>query len=230
VARSEAASGAVTLIQRFGSAANLNIHLHGLWLDGVYQHTGEAGEPAFREAPPPTAAQLQTLLDNIIRRIVRLLTRAGHLIEAEEGTVHLANADPDNGLAPLQAAAATFRIAHGPRAGRRVLRLYEGQPTGFTPSRDALCANAHGFSLHAGVALAAHDRQGLEQLARYIMRPALSNARLAIDGKGQVVLKLKPVLSLSKGPRGKTAPPTSCSNRWNSCSGWRRWCQSHDYT
>src|SRR5262249_60125821 len=28
--------GAVTLIQRFGSAANLNIHLHCLVLDGVY--------------------------------------------------------------------------------------------------------------------------------------------------------------------------------------------------
>ena len=31
----EADSGAVTLIQRFGSAANLNIHLHCLVLDGV---------------------------------------------------------------------------------------------------------------------------------------------------------------------------------------------------
>ncbi len=30
-------TGAVTLVQRFGSAANLNIHLHGLVLDGVYQ-------------------------------------------------------------------------------------------------------------------------------------------------------------------------------------------------
>jgi hypothetical protein len=29
-------TGAVTLIQRFGSAANLNIHLHCLVLDGVY--------------------------------------------------------------------------------------------------------------------------------------------------------------------------------------------------
>ena len=36
VKRSEAATGAVTLIQRFGSAANINIHLHGLVLDGVY--------------------------------------------------------------------------------------------------------------------------------------------------------------------------------------------------
>ena len=29
-------TGAVTLIQRFGSALNLNIHLHVLFLDGVY--------------------------------------------------------------------------------------------------------------------------------------------------------------------------------------------------
>jgi pyruvate/oxaloacetate carboxyltransferase len=33
--RPQAATGAVTLIQRFGSAANLNIHLHCLVLDGV---------------------------------------------------------------------------------------------------------------------------------------------------------------------------------------------------
>jgi Putative transposase len=31
----EGRGGAVTLIQRFGSAANLNIHLHCLVLDGV---------------------------------------------------------------------------------------------------------------------------------------------------------------------------------------------------
>lgn len=53
VERTKAASGAVTLIQRFGSAANLNIHLHGLWLDGVYENTaaeeniGAKGEPVF---------------------------------------------------------------------------------------------------------------------------------------------------------------------------------------
>ena len=29
--------GAVTLIQRFGSALNLNIHFHMLWIDGVYE-------------------------------------------------------------------------------------------------------------------------------------------------------------------------------------------------
>ncbi|EMZ71474.1 transposase family protein [Escherichia coli 174900] len=34
--RASAQCGAVTLIQRFGSALNLNIHFHMLWLDGVY--------------------------------------------------------------------------------------------------------------------------------------------------------------------------------------------------
>ncbi len=36
-----AQTGAVTLIQRFGSALNLNIHFHMLFLDGVYVTTGE---------------------------------------------------------------------------------------------------------------------------------------------------------------------------------------------
>jgi len=43
----EADSGAVTLLQRFGSAANLNIHLHCLVLNGVYRHSED--EPVFVE-------------------------------------------------------------------------------------------------------------------------------------------------------------------------------------
>ena len=34
--RARTQSGAVTMIQRFGSALNLNIHFHMLVLDGVY--------------------------------------------------------------------------------------------------------------------------------------------------------------------------------------------------
>jgi hypothetical protein len=41
----EGHGGAVTLIQRFGSAANLNVHLHCLVLDGVYRY-GADGAPA----------------------------------------------------------------------------------------------------------------------------------------------------------------------------------------
>ena len=64
----EADSGAVTLIQRFGSAANLNIHLHCLVLDGVYRRTD--GEPVFVEVRAPTDEQLQALLHKIIAAIM----------------------------------------------------------------------------------------------------------------------------------------------------------------
>jgi hypothetical protein len=48
---SEADTGAVTLIQRFGSGANLNIHLHCLVLDGVYRNS--EGVPVFHEVAAP---------------------------------------------------------------------------------------------------------------------------------------------------------------------------------
>ena len=82
IERRHAATGAVTLIQRFGSAANLNIHLHALAFDGVYQTTdGSEGAPVFHAARVPTLALLQVLLDKMIKRILKLLTRLGHLIE-----------------------------------------------------------------------------------------------------------------------------------------------------
>ena len=46
-----AQAGAVTLIQRFGGALNLNIHCHLLVLDGVYVRGNERLE--FRRVPPP---------------------------------------------------------------------------------------------------------------------------------------------------------------------------------
>ena len=64
-----------------------------------------------------------------------------------------------------------------------------------------LCANAHDFSVHAGVHCAANDRQGIEQLCRYITRPAIANERLSINRDGNVVLKLKTAWrNKSKGP------------------------------
>ena len=83
-----------------------------------------------------------------------------------------------------------YRVAFGPRAGQKVLTLQ-----GVTP-RDAefkqnLCADISGFSLHAALRCGADDRQALEQLCRYITRPALANERVQTNAAGQVVLKLK---------------------------------------
>ena len=54
-----------------------------------------------------------------------------------------------------------------------------------------LCADIDGFSLHAAVRCGADDRRALEQLCRYITRPALANERVQTNAAGQVVLKLK---------------------------------------
>jgi len=47
------------------------------------------------------------------------------------------------------------------------------------------------LSLHAAVRVEAHDRKRLEQLCRYITRPALSDERVQCNAAGQVELKLK---------------------------------------
>ena len=184
---SEAHTGAVTLIQRFGSAANLNIHLHCLVLDGVYR--SGAGVPVFHEARAPGIEELQALLAKIITRLMRLLTRQGYLIE-EQGMRYLAEIEADHALTPLQAASCTYRIAMGPRAGQKVLSLRSLPSTGERLTPD-LCANAHGFSLHAGLRCCAEQRKQLERLCRYITRPAIANERLKLNAAGQVVLQLK---------------------------------------
>ena len=47
--------GAVTFIQRFGSALNLNLHFHTLALDGAYTYSvGQAEAPRFLVLPPPS--------------------------------------------------------------------------------------------------------------------------------------------------------------------------------
>jgi hypothetical protein len=45
---------------------------------------------------------------------------------------------------------------------------------------------AAGFSLHAGVAARADERQKLERLCRYISRPAIAEQRLPLTPNGNV--------------------------------------------
>jgi hypothetical protein len=80
--RTRAATGAVTLIQRFGSALNLNIHFHMLFLDGVYLFKG-AHPPLFRPVAGPSANELQRLVEQIGAQEGQVLERRG-LIEREK--------------------------------------------------------------------------------------------------------------------------------------------------
>ena len=83
-----------------------------------------------------------------------------------------------------------LRIAFGPRAGHKVLTLQGAMPREKTFDQN-LCADMQGFSLHAAVRCGADDRKALEQLCRYITRPALASERVQTNAAGQVVLELE---------------------------------------
>jgi hypothetical protein len=108
---------------------------------------------------------------------MKMLTRRGVLVK-DMGQTYLAEPDAEGEeartLRPLQAAAITYRIAFGPRAGQKVLTLRGAMPREAT-LRQPLCDDIDGFSLHAAVRVEAHDRRRLEQLCHYITRPALSD-------------------------------------------------------
>lgn len=183
---SGARSGAVTLIQRFGSALNLNIHLHMLFLDGAYRFRGNRA--IFHRTRQPDHAQLARLLDTLSRRIVRVLERRGLLIVDPEHPQ--LDFEPGSSLDHLQAASIAYRIAIGPHAGCKALTLYSVPPLDET-SNNPLLARVAGFTLHAATVCEAYQRGRLERLCRYITRPPIATKRLTVDGRGRVVYRYK---------------------------------------
>jgi hypothetical protein len=184
-----ARTGAVTLIQRFGGALNLNLHFHMLFLDGVYVE-GPDGTLPFRWVKAPTSAELTALAGRIASRVGRFLERQG-LLERDAESASLSElALDDEPMQGLLAHSITYRIAVGPRAGRKVFTL-QSLPAGDESCGAAAPGKVGGFSLHAGVAARADERGKLERLCRYISRPALSQARLSLTAGGHVRYELK---------------------------------------
>ncbi|TMB09502.1 MAG: hypothetical protein E6J65_28955, partial [Deltaproteobacteria bacterium] len=131
--------GAVTFVQRFGGALNLNVHFHCIVPDGVFVREG--GALRFATLRPPTDEEVQAVLLRIARRLDRLLRphRPG----------------PDTELSSLD-----LRYAES---------LQASLPVGLAepPRRKRQSALIDGFSLHAGVHLHANDREGLEKFCGY---------------------------------------------------------------
>jgi hypothetical protein len=110
-----ARTGAVTLIQRFGSALNLNIHFHMLFLDGVYVERPD-GLLRFRWVKAPTNAEVTRLTHTLAYRIGRFLERQG-LLERDSETHYLAG-DAVNEDSMVQLLGAFHYLSHcrGPAA------------------------------------------------------------------------------------------------------------------
>ena len=135
----------------------------------------------------------------------------------------------------------TYRIAVGSQQGRKVftLQTLPGIDEPFSGS----AGQAAGFSLHAGVAAKANQREKvragtareaalghkLERLCRYITRPAVSEKRLSLTNQGKVRYELKTpyrdgtthvAAPAHPAPAALVRPCTSFSSLWISLPNW----------
>jgi hypothetical protein len=161
-----------------------------LFLDGVFTEAAD-GTLRFHPAPAPTDLEVARLVATIRTRVLRLLRRRGVLLDAADDDAPDPLAETSLALAGITSAAVQGRTALGPRAGARVLQLGRVPGAPWVTSTGTRQAHLDGFDLHANVAVAANNRDGLEQLARYVLRPPIAQERLSHTADGRVLLTLK---------------------------------------
>jgi Putative transposase/Transposase zinc-binding domain len=185
--------GSVTFIQRFGSAINLNLHFHCVFLEGVYlDRTAQGLKPRFLKGEPPSDADITAVVQKISRRVIRKLWQFGYLeagIVAAVATGYDPLVDDAPEFARTMATSVQQRIAFGERAGQQVRRIgsgfgREGEAPTLTGPR---CVSVQGFSLHANTQVPAHRRDQLERLIRYTARGAVALERLPQDANGDLL-------------------------------------------
>jgi hypothetical protein len=171
--KATAQTGAVTLIQRFGGSVNLNIHFHMLFLDGVYIDSADRSRVRFRWVKAPNGDEMPIPNHRSINCSAVPL----------RATASPSYSDPA-GLA-CGGSGLRYRVAIGSQKGCKVFTLHTLPDCGDDPCA-ATVGTVAGFSLHAGVAARANEREKLERLCRYIARPAVSTKRLSLTRNGQV--------------------------------------------
>jgi hypothetical protein len=84
--RRQAQCGAVSFVQRFGDALNLNVHFHSLVLDDVYARDSRVQRRTDRRA----RARVKAVSPGILVEVqgVRLFQEASTLKTADSGTTH----------------------------------------------------------------------------------------------------------------------------------------------
>jgi hypothetical protein len=142
--------GAITFVQRFGSALQQNVHVHVLVPDGAFDDDG-----VFVADEAPDDDDVREILVRAGRRVVALLHRFFDDNDDRRREI-------DRLLEPLDSASATPQPSLFPRDGRRA----------------PLSAFIEGFSLHAATRVLASDRRGLWRLCAYGARGAVASSRL----------------------------------------------------
>jgi len=169
----------LTVMQRFGSSLNLNVHFHTIAMDGVYARQPD-GSVLFHPLPAPGDEDVARIARSVCRKVARHLRNLKGADDDRQATLdNLANASVQ-GL-----------VATGPRRGCRVLRLGISGEDAEAMIMGKRCAAVAGFNVHANVRVGANDRDGLEHLCRYLARPPIANDRLQELPDGRLALRFK---------------------------------------
>ena len=185
-------NGSITFVQLFGSALNLNPHIHMIFLDGVFAQTptGKRFYPYDQFGSDCVIG----ILVGIYHRLDHLFRRLGYVKDDGEAEENVAQDDVPLPFKP-----------RAPKAYRRMCRNRDGVPPHpLYQQTDPNLVSVEGwcnvrwkwFSLHAGVAIKGEDRQGLKRLFRYTSRSSISPSRLSyVDSEepetSEVALALK---------------------------------------
>ena len=164
---SDTRTAAVSFLQRFGSALQLNPHAHTVIPDGVFaaRFSNPRGEPPrFLPLGPPDDDAVNQVLERIVRRVVTLAESLGLRDRPLSDEQH---ALAESVALPLPAPATEVE----------------------SPARRS--AFLRGFSLHANVSCHAHDREALGRLCRYALRPPVALERISRSASGEIVYRMK---------------------------------------
>lgn len=175
---------------RIGSALNLNIHFHILFLEGFYQK----GTNEFYRVNTPTNEDIAKVLSTIGNNVNRFLQKRGYLTANQQiDHEHPELFESEHpALASCIGASVQHKIGLGERAGQRVRKIgalpYQPEDIEF---KGPLCGSLDWFTLHTRTHVEASRRDLLEKLLRYVLRPSLALDRLSLTDDGNVLYRLK---------------------------------------
>ena len=185
-----AKTGGVTVIQRAGGALNLNVHFHLAALDGVFVEVD--GQLLFHKLPAPSTEDVAAIVKSVRKGVLRVLGRS-RISTGKDGEYGWE--DPFVEESPSLAAACGASVqgisAFGPRTGQRVRRIGEEPDEIVKVLKRKRHARYQGFDLHAGAPAKAEERDHLERLLRYLLRPPIAESRLRELPDGNILLTQK---------------------------------------
>jgi len=185
----EGRAGSITFLQRFGGSINLHVHLHVLFLEGLFtRHTpaGTSEAPVFHPAFAPTRADLLEVLARVRAAVLRWIDKRGlsrargdpNDDDETDALDACANAAIQQGL--FDKLPADSASAHGADHDA-------DEPSGVGRGSVAL----DGFNLHAAVRVGADDDISRERLTCYCARPPFALERLSVLADGRIAYRIK---------------------------------------